>query len=105
MSNTSKNDLMTTMEQWFHKTPALPKNAKDALVNIMPWIALVFGILGILGSIGGLGLLSATSPLAVMGGASGMSSYGTGFVAALLWLGSSVLLLAAFPGMKARKSS
>lgn len=29
----------------FKDLPALPKNAKDSIVNIMPWIALIFGII------------------------------------------------------------
>ncbi len=100
MSHHNSNDYVHTMEQWFAKAPALPKNARDILVKVMPWIALIFGVLGILGAIGGMGLLAATSPLAVMGGADTVSSYGTGFIASLIWLGSSVLLLAAYPGLK-----
>lgn len=31
----------------FKDLPALPKNSKDAIVNFMPWVALIFGIIQI----------------------------------------------------------
>lgn len=99
----AKNDLVETIGEWFEKFPAIPKKGREVLVKFVPIIAVVFGILGIITSIGGLGLLTATSPLAVLGGADSVSSYGTGFVSVLIYLVSSVMLLAAFPGLKARK--
>jgi len=102
MNKSSSNDFIATTQKWFNNAPALPPNAKEVLVNITPWVALIFGIIGILGSIAGLGILTALSPFAVMGG---VSSYGTGLIAALIWLVSSILLLAAYPGTKARKLS
>src|SRR5258708_25910770 len=104
MAKNSTQEIISTMQQWFDKAPALPKNAREAIVKITPWIALVFGILGVLGSIAGLGVLTVCSPFAVFGGVSGVSSYGTGFIAALIWLVASALLLAAFPGTKAGKA-
>lgn len=104
MSKEKKSvDLVGTLEPYFEKAPALPKNGKDALVKYLPYIALVFGIIGILGAIGGISALTVTSPLAVLGGAEGISAYGGGFISALFWGASSVLLLAAFPGLKATK--
>lgn len=103
MAKDSKNTIIDTFEEWFSKAPALPKNAKDVIVKIAPILALVFGILGVLGALGGLGLLTAFSPLAALGGAESMSSYGGGFIAALGWLVSAVLMLVAYPGLKARK--
>ena len=93
------------MEEWFNKFPALPKNAREVLVKIAPILSLIFGILGIIGGISGLGLLTATSPLAFLGGGAGVSSYGTGILAALFYLAGSVLLLAAYPGLKAHKAN
>lgn len=101
----SKNDLVDTVGEWFEKFPPLPKNGREALVKFAPVISLVFGILGVITSISGLGLLTATSPFAILGGAQAVSSYGTGFIAVLFYLVSSVLLLAAFPGLKAKKLS
>lgn len=94
------NDLVGILEPYFAKLPALPKNAKETLVKVMPWIALIFGILGVVGAISGLGLLGVTSPLALFGGVEGVASYGTGMIAALFWLVSSALMLAAYPGLK-----
>jgi hypothetical protein len=44
----------------------------------------------------------ALSPLAV---ATGVHGYGGGLLAAIFWLASSILLLAAYSGIKARKMS
>lgn len=89
------------MEDWFDKLPSLPKNATDVLVNITPWIALVFGILGVLGSLAGLGILTALSPFVMLG--NGIGGTATTLLTAALSLVSSALLLAAFPGTKARR--
>ncbi len=97
------NDLVGILEPHFAKLPHLPKNAQDVLVKVMPYIALLFGLLGVFGAISGLGILTATSPLAIMGGAEGVSAYGGGFVASLIWLISAGLMLAAYPGLNTRK--
>lgn len=97
---TKKTNYMNQIEDWFDKLPSLPKGGKDALVQITPWIALIFGILGILAGLAGLGVLTVFSPFAMMGGYYGV---GSSFFIALLGLVASVLLLAAFPGTKARK--
>lgn len=103
MAKNYPDTIIDTLGDWYAKTPSLPKNVKDILVKITPILALVFGILGVLGAIAGLGLLTVFSPLAALGGVNGVSSYGGGFIAALFLLASSILLLAAFPGTKARK--
>lgn len=97
----SMNDYMEMMEEWFMKLPALPKNGKEGLVSVTPWVALVFGILGILASLAGLGLLTAFSPLIAL--SSGLAGAAGSVVGAVLGLVSSVLLLAAFLGTKAHK--
>lgn len=96
-----KTDYIATMAEWFDKFPALPKTWRETLVKITPVLALIFGILGILVAISGLGVFTFFSPLAVMGGAG--ASYGTGFISVLIYLVASVLLLAAYPGTRARK--
>jgi len=104
MSTTTKStDVIATMGEWFDKFPALPKSWRDTLARIAPILSLIFGILGIIVAISGLGLLTATSPLAFMGGAQTVSSYGTGIIATIIYLVGSILLLAAYPGLKARK--
>jgi hypothetical protein len=100
-SSKSVNDYMEMMEEWFMKLPALPKNAREGLVNVTPWVALVFGVLGVLASLAGLGLLTAFSPLIAL--SSGLAGAAGSVVGAVLGLVSSALLLAAFPGTKVHK--
>lgn len=89
------------MEEWFNKLPSLPKGGRDVLVAITPWVALVFGILGVLVGLGGLGILSVLSPLMLLG--SGVSSTTGSLLSIAVALVSSVLMLVAFPGLKAKK--
>lgn len=37
-----------TIGDLFKSAPVLPKNSKDAIVNVMPWIALIFGVIQII---------------------------------------------------------
>lgn len=103
MAKSSTGGIVSMVEVWFAKLPALPKDARDVIAKITPWIALIFGVLGVLGSIAGLGILTVFSPLAVMGG--GAQALGSGLITAVLGLVSSALLLAAFPGTKNYKLS
>lgn len=98
----TSNSVVKTLDQWFSQAPALPTNAKEALVKYMPIIALIFGIIGILLSLAGIAALTALVPVAI---ATGTTGYGGGIIAAIFWLASSVLLLAAYSGMKDRKMS
>lgn len=95
MAQTNK-DLIVMLEELFKKAPALPLSAKDVLVKITPWIALVFGILGILVGIGAAGV----SPIALFGG---IKVSVTVLISGILLLISSVLMLIAFPKLKAMK--
>lgn len=86
--------------EYFKKLPELPKGGKDAIVTITPWLALIFGVLGVITALVGLGIFTFLAPIAMVSGATGA---GTGFVVVLFGLVSSALLLAAFPGTKAKK--
>ncbi len=91
-------DWMVVMEETFLKLPSLPKNAKQTLVTITPWIALIFGILGLVGGLAGFGVLTVFSPLVAMntsfvGAAGSLIGSGLGVLA-------SILLLLAFPATK-----
>ena len=102
MEKKSSNQIEAILEDLFKKLPPLPANAVDTLFKIAPILALVFGILGILGGISGLGILSALAPFAF---AAGVNNYGLGIIAALGLLVGSVLMLIAYPGLKAGKIS
>ena len=94
-------DWQDMMEEWFGKLPNLPKGGRDVLVKIAPWVALVFGILGVLVGLGGLGILSVLSPMMLLG--SGVGATTGGLLSVAISLVSSVLLVVAFPGLRARK--
>ncbi len=102
MKQSSTDKVISTAEEWFAKLPPLPKDARSLIVKITPWIALIFGILGVLGAIGGLGIISGASGLVMMN--SGVGGLGGSYVAVIIGLISSVLLLAAFPGTRAHKA-
>src|SRR5262249_51652771 len=104
MSTTTKStDVIAMMGEWYEKVPPLPKTWRDTLAKIAPILSLIFGILGIIVAIGGLGVFTVLSPFAVMGGAQGVSAYGTGMLATLIYLVGSILLLASYPGLRAHK--
>ena len=100
MDKTTSNSIVGVMEGFFKQLPALPAGAVDTLFKIAPWIAIIFGILGVLSGLAGFGILTAFAPFAVAGGVSG---YGLGFIAAIGLIVSSLLMLAAYPGLKAGK--
>ena len=89
------------MEEWFMKLPSLPKGGRDALVMVAPWFALIFGVLGVLAGLGGLGILSVLSPMMLLG--SGLSATTGSLLSVAIALVGSVLMLVAFPGLKAKK--
>lgn len=95
------NAYVKMLEEWFAKFPPLPDQAKDVVVKVMPWIALVFGILGILGFVAATGLLSMMSPFMMLGGGLGMTI--GGLLSGLLGIVGSVLMLISFSGLKSRK--
>lgn len=100
MAQSATANIIDTVDEWFAKLPNLPKNIRDLLVTITPWIALIFGGLGVVFGILALVGTSAASPFLA---ASGMS-VGSGIVASVLLLASSALLLAAFPGTKNKRA-
>lgn len=102
-SNNSANQIINTVGDWYSKLPPLPRSWTDVIVKITPWIALVFGIIGVLGSIAAFGTLTVLAPFVALGGGVGAAT--NGVIGSFLALVSSGLLLAAFPGTKAKKIS
>ncbi|OGH18485.1 MAG: hypothetical protein A2868_00845 [Candidatus Levybacteria bacterium RIFCSPHIGHO2_01_FULL_40_15b] len=101
--NNSVDQSISQMEEWFSKLPPLPRNWRDVIVNITPWLALIFGIIGVLGSLAAVGVLTFLAPFVVLGGGIGVAS--GGIIGALLALVASVLLVLAFVGTRDRKMS
>lgn len=87
VNQTSSNNAVKTLEQWFSQVPSLPTNAKEVLVRYMPIIALIFGIIGIVLSVSGIAALTVLAPLAFI---TRVHGYGGGLLAAVFWLFSSV---------------
>lgn len=85
----SADSYIDLIGEYYAKLPNLSRNWQETIVQITPWLALIFGILGILGSVAALGIF----PIAVVAGA---HTTGLGFILRLLTLVSSVLLLAGF---------
>lgn len=94
-------ELLKPLKDVYAKAPALPTNARDVLVSIAPWLALVFGVLAVLAGIGGLGLFTAFSPLAYMYAGAGVSTLL--LVSAVVAIVEGVVMVLAFAPLKARK--
>ncbi len=103
MAKTDANQLIEMMEVQFKKLPPLPKNWTEVIVKITPWISLVFGILGVVTAVAAFGILTFLAPFVALG--AGVGQAGNGVIGSLLFLVSSALLLASFPGTKAHKMS
>jgi hypothetical protein len=85
--NDSFSQADSALDQLRVKLPAAPPGLLDGYMNVVPWIAIIFGILGVLISLVALVGSTALGPLMVMFGAAG-----TGLT---LILGSLLSLVAA----------
>jgi hypothetical protein len=94
-------ELLKPLKDVYVKAPALPTNARDVLVSIAPWLALVFGVLAILAGIGGLGIFTAFSPLAYMYAGAGVSTLL--LVSAVVAIVEGGVMVLAFAPLKAKK--
>jgi hypothetical protein len=94
-------ELLKPLAQAYAKAPALPTNAKDFLVTVAPWAALIFGALVLVGSIGGLGLFTVFSPLAYLYAGAGYTTFL--LISAVVGIVEGVILLLAFIPLRKRK--
>jgi len=99
--NAQLKPLVKTLDESYAKTPALPKQWKDLLVNFAPWLALLGGVILVFGAVSLLGLGSILSPFAMLTGAGSFAI--TWLIAAAFLLIGGVLELLAFSPLKARK--
>lgn len=91
------------LDPYYAKLPSLPKGATDFIVSVVPWLALIFGVLALLGGIAAFGLLSFFSPLAAVSGAGQYAL--TGLVASLILLLQGIIELLSFSPLRNRRES
>ena len=96
MAKENSMDLIVMLEDVYKSAPKLPENARETLVKITPWIALIFGILGVLA---GLSLVGV-SPLGLFGGVRNGAMVLISGVAAVV---ASVMMLMAYPKLQKRQ--
>lgn len=92
--------LIAPMEEAFAKLPPLPKGVKDFIVTILPWLALIFGLLGVLVALAALGILTFLAPLAAIGNVNQTTALTIGLILGMI---SSVVTLVSFPGLLSKK--
>lgn len=95
--------MMTTLELWmapiFDKTPHLPRNVRETLAGIAPWVALIAGVLGLFGLLSA-GMMSSMLYLSMWLSGTSQLVY---MITMLLGLLASILDLLAFRPLSARK--
>lgn len=92
-SSLNENQVISSLEDFYKKAPHLPANIREVLVKIVPWIAVIFGVLTVLG---GLALVGV-SPVAMFGGV-GNSVFA--LVSGVIAIVSGVLMVIAFPKLQ-----
>jgi hypothetical protein len=95
---------MAALEGWlepiFTKAPHLPRNIQETLVQIAPWLALIFGVLGIASILSAGMFMPYVMSFGWVGGGAMKVAMGLGVIATLL---ASVLSLLAWQPLNARK--
>lgn len=93
--------LIAYLENLYKNLPSLPKEIKDFIVVVTPWLALVFGVLGVLGSLAAIGMTTFVSPFLVSSGGAGTAA-GLTLTVVLAFI-TSVLMVVAVPSLLNRK--
>lgn len=105
MSTEKKStDIIATAGEWFDKFPPLPKNWRDTLARIAPILSLVVGIILIILIVIGLLALTGASSVGLLLGAQSATSFGSILISEIISLVGAILLVASYPGLKARKT-
>lgn len=86
------NDLFEDL--FLKKLPSLPKNAKEVIVKVLPWLILVFAVISIPGILAGLGFGAIAAPFWIFGGGRNLV-WMLGFLLTLIQLGLGVIALPA----------
>lgn len=96
----SFSQLEGTLDEYFgKKAPALPKEAKELLVKVAPYLAILSAILMLPSMFLLLGLGGLTTMFAPFGGVRAVSMIPTMWVGILLLIPAAVLNLMAIPGL------
>jgi len=110
-SSSSKSDIKGLVgqleamldEYMVKKAPfALPKEAKEFIANVSPYLVIVFAVLALPLIFTAIGISTALAPFAMMGGLAGGYGFGWGFSAVLSLIVSVVVLVIevlAVPGL------
>lgn len=99
--------LVKQLEDLFSKAPALPVGGREFLVKIMPWLALIFGVLALLAGIGGL--MAAIGLSTMIPYAASVNGVSASALTIGLWIGViatiiyAIVLLVAFSPLKKRQ--
>ncbi len=88
------------LDDSYAKLPTLPKGTTDFIVNVAPWLSLIFGVLSILVGVSAFGFLAVLSPFAAVAGAGAYAI--TGLLSSLVLLVQGVIMIVAFPSLKKR---
>ncbi|MBI4037991.1 hypothetical protein HY382_03030 [Candidatus Curtissbacteria bacterium] len=94
------DSIIKSLEDIFKKLPPLPANAVATLFKITPWLAIIFGILGLIGALAAFGIFTVFAPFAIVGR---YSNYGLGLISTIGLAVSSLMMIVAFPSLKAGK--
>ncbi len=96
-------ELENTLNEYFgKKAPSLPQNAKEIIVKIAPYLAIVSIILTLPAILLLFGLGSLATVLSPLGGVSSVTSIPTMWVGILLLIPAAILEVIAIPGLFAR---
>lgn len=97
------SQLEETLDEYFgKKAPALPKEAKELLIKVAPYLAILSAILMLPSLLLLLGLGGLTTMFAPFGGVRAVSMVPTMWVGILLLIPSAVLNIMAIPGLFSR---
>jgi hypothetical protein len=104
MAKANSSDLITTLEPYFTKQAPfqIPAKWRENLVNWIPWINLVIGILMLPAVLVIFGFASFVSVVAT---SVGITQGPLVLISGLFLIGSIAILFITFPGLKARKLS
>jgi hypothetical protein len=93
-SSFNENQIVKSLEDFYHKFPQLPANIREVLVKVTPWISLIFGVLSI---ISGLIAVLGGTPMAALGGVANGAFV---LVLGLLMVLYGALMVLAFPKLQ-----